>query len=189
MESRRRLVARTGISRQSGQTVVKKGSCGVWVGLVEWFRMVVCFSPQGCKVRLGSTALGRDWDLHVPRLCMWATSRRYQGSRGPSEARSFHGSFVQAPSPGPRSYPPPLVKLPGPTDLWSSPNGNGSLQSGCRVSLPMSIPTLPSRCIILKSWAPDAIPDIISGEDINTATRAWSLTGQADHEHWHDLRQ
>lgn len=50
----------------------------------------------------------------------------------------------------------------------------------------MPIPTLPTRCIILKSWSPDAIPDIISVQEINTATRAWSLTAQDDHEHWQD---
>lgn len=51
-------------------------------------------------------------------------------------------------------------------------------------SLPMFIPTLTSQCIILKSWDPDAIFNIISGKEINTATAAWSLTDQVDHEHW-----
>lgn len=119
---------------------------------------------------------------------MWLSSRHYPASRG------LTGAFVprvvrSVPSPGPGSSP--LASWPGPQSCCPGPMG-AAAQAVLKVvagSLPMSIPTLPSRCIILKSWGPDAIPDIISVQHINTATRAWSLTGQEDHEHWQDLRR
>ena len=147
-------------------------------------RTVVCFSPQGCKVRLVSTALdGIGIGIYT---CLGSAcgqpSRRYLVVAD-SQARSFHGSFLQ----------PPVLARELTLASWQAPQSCAVGPMGRAIlkvvagSLPMFIPTLPSRCIILKSWAPDAIPDIISGEKINTAKKAWSLTDQADHEHWQDF--
>lgn len=108
--------------------------------------MVVLFPSQGCKVRLGSASTGRDWDLHVPRLCMWPTSRRYLASRG------LTGAFVprvvrSAPSPG-RELP---LQAGTPHRAVLLAQWQRQSPKWLQGPLPMFIPTLPSRCIILKS--------------------------------------
>lgn len=195
VESRRRLGREDGnIPTVRSDRGNKKGSCGVmictaidsvrswavkcgWVGLAGRFRMVV--------VLFLSTGLGftRASALHVAKPA--GTTLLVADS----QARSFHGSFVLPPVPA-QGAPPlqaGLAHRAVALAQWErQPRPVLKVVAG---SLPMSIPTLPSRCIILKSWAPDAIPDIISVQHINTATRAWSLTGQEDHEHWQDLRR
>lgn len=146
--------------------------------------MVVCCSPKVARfdwARQHRTGLGftRASALHVANQPALPASRGLTGAFIPRVVRS-------TPSPGPGSSPLQAGKPHRALVLaqweWQSSKWLQGL-------LPMSSPHSLTRCIILKSWAPDAIPDIISVEKINTATRAWSLTGQADHEHWQDLRR
>lgn len=101
-----------------------------WTSRMAWDGRLLL--SQGCKVRLGLTAP----DGIGIYTCLGSACG--QPSRGyllvaDSQARSFHGSFV--PPPVPAQGAPPC-ELASPTELWSWPNGNGSPQSGCRVSSP-----------------------------------------------------
>lgn len=147
--------------------------------------MVVCLSPKVARsdwARQHRTGLGIGIYTCLGSACGQPAGATWLVAD--SQARSFHGSFVQAPSPGPGSSP---LRAGRPHRAVALAQWEQQSPKWLQGTLPMFIPTLPSRCIILKSWAPDAIPDIISVEKINTATGAWSLTGQADHEHWQDF--
>lgn len=113
-------------------------------------RLVLYPSVQGST---GLDSTGRDWDLHVPRLCMWPSSRRYVPGLltlvADSQARSFHGSFRSAPQSWARELPP--CELARAHTAVAVAQWKPCFSKWSQGGLPMFIPTLPSRCIILKS--------------------------------------